>query len=135
MIELFLILYLILILLDINAIVDMRGLLFDFLIVGKNRKGAVKIHKQQVLSDRITLSYIKPRVKYYKPQFKFNHFIYLFVLYSIIPQYTISIACNIILSETSMYVIIGFAALKLLICIIARLQVDSNRVSIYRQKK
>ncbi len=120
---------------DATAIRDMRDLLFDFLIVGKNRKGANNIHKQQTLTDRITLSYIKQRVRNYKSQFRFNHFVYLFELYSIIPQYLILIVCNILLKETSMYVIIGFSALKFLICLIARFQVDSNRVSIYRQRK
>ena len=135
MFEVFVCFYMALILLDCIAIFDMRHLVFEFLIVGKNIKGAYKIHKQQRLSDRITLSYIERRVRDYKSQFKFNHLVYLLTLYSLIPQYVILILCNMLLKEKSLYVIGCFAVLKFFICLIARLQVDSSRVSIYRQRK
>lgn len=120
--------------LDFVTIADIRKFLVDFLMVKRNTKHAWEIHRAQPLKERITLSYISFHLKKYAKEFTVYHRLYLAVLYTLIPQYVILITCNCILGIKSMYVLAVFAAIKLMICITIRLHVDSNRISIYRQK-
>ncbi len=123
-----------LLVLDFITIADLREFLTDFLVVKRNVKHAREIHRSQPLKDRITLNYIASNIKKYTKEFSAYHRIYLSVLYTLIPQYIILIICNCIWKMKSMYVVGVFAAVKLIICLIIRLNVDANRISIYRQK-
>ena len=58
------------ILMDSVVITDLRRLLLDFLIGARNRKSIRKIHKQQPLKERVTLSYIKSYLKQYQSVFQ-----------------------------------------------------------------
>lgn len=123
-----------LLVLDLVTIADLRKFLTDFLAVKRNVKRAKEIHEAQPLKDRITLNYISSYIKKYVKEFTAYHRLYLAVLYTLIPQYIILIVCNIVWKMKSMYVLGGFAAVKLMICIWIRLNVDANGISIYRQK-
>lgn len=123
-----------LLVLDLVTIADLRKFLTDFLAVKRNVKRAKEIHEAQPLKDRITLNYISSHIKKYVKKFTAYHRLYLAVLYTLIPQYIILIICNLIWEMKSIYVLGGFAAIKLIICIMIRLNVNANGISIYRQK-
>ena len=48
---------------DIINISDARKILLDFLIGRRNRKNAMKIHREQILWNRMTMDYIGPMLK------------------------------------------------------------------------
>ena len=121
-------------LLDFVTISDLRRFLLDFLRVKKSRGNANRIYKSQSPRDKITLSFIKAHLKKYIKGFAFFHRIYLAVIYTLIPQYAILIVSNILLGMKSIYFLGFFAAIKLIISFLVRINIDSNRVSIYRKK-
>lgn len=121
-------------LLDAITISDLRAFLLDFLRVKRSKSEANRIYKTQSFRDKIMLSFIKENLENYVKEFTRFHWIYKMVLYTLVPQYIILIVCNILLEIKSMYVLIFFALLKLIVCFIVRIHVDSNRVSIYRKK-
>lgn len=123
-----------LLILDLITISSLRKFLLDFLREGKSKKNAQQIYATQPLKDKITLSFIVEYLKKYIKAFSRFHKIYKVVLYTLLPQYSIVIVCNIILKMKSMYVLCFFAIIKLFICFLVRINVDSNRVSIYRKK-
>lgn len=120
--------------LDLVTISDLRKFLLDFLRVDKSRNNAGHIYATQSLSNKIMLSFIKEHLKKYTKEFSRFHRIYKVVIYTLLPQYVVIIACNIFLEMQSMYVLCFFAVVKLCICFFVRMNVDSNRVSIYRKK-
>ena len=120
--------------LDFVTINDLRKFLLDFLRVKKSRNNADQVYATQSLHDKITLSFIKAHLKIYIKEYTTFHRMYMAVLYTFIPQYVILIVSNILLGMKSMYVLCFFAGVKLIICFLVRINVDSNRVSIYRKK-
>lgn len=120
--------------LDFVAIYDLRRLLLDFLRVNKSKNNAIQVYAAQTLVDKIMLSFIKKHLKKYVKEFSCFHRVYMVVIYTLIPQYATIIVCNILLGVKSMYFLCFFAFVKLFICFIVRINVDSNRVSIYRKK-
>lgn len=124
----------IMIVLDLVTIGDLRKFLLDFLQVKNNRKKADQVYSIQSLYEKITLTFIKAHLKKYIKEFNTFHKIYMIVIYTLVPQYVIIITSNILLEMKSVYLLGFFAVLKLLICILVRINVDSNRVSIYRKK-
>ena len=120
--------------LDFVTISDLRKFLLDFLRVNKSRNNANKIYTTQSLRNKIMLSFIKAHLKIYIKEYTTFHRMYMVVIYTLIPQYVILIVNNIILGMKSMYVLCFFAVVKLIICFVVRINVDSNRVSIYRKK-
>lgn len=120
--------------LDFVTISDLRKFLLDFLRVKNGRNHAKRIYTTQSLSDKITLSFIKAHLKKYIKVFTTFHRMYTIVIYTLIPQYVILIVSNFLLGMESMYVLCFFAVVKLIICFLVRINVDSNRVSIYRKK-
>lgn len=124
-----------LILLDCYAISELRRFLLDFLIGQKNRKSALKIHSEQSVMDKLTLSYIPSYLKQYVSQYRFHHCVYLVLIVSLLPQYVIVIILNVLLAYNSRIVLYVFCGIKLLINISIRLQVDSLRQSIYGKRK
>lgn len=123
-----------LLILDLITISSLRKFLLDFLRVGKSKKNAQQIYATQPLKEKITLSFIGEYLKKYIYTFSRFRKIYKAVLFTLLPQYSIVIVCNIILKMKSMYVLCFFAIIKLFICFLVRINVDSNRVSIYRKK-
>lgn len=124
----------IMLVLDLVTIGDLRKFLLDFLKVKNNRKKADQVYSIQSLHEKITLTFIKAHQKKYIKEFNTFHKIYLAVIYTFVPQYVIIITANILLKMKSVYLLGFFAALKLLICLLVRMNVDSNRISIYRDK-
>lgn len=120
--------------LDSVTISDLRKFLLDFLRVKKSRRNANAVYAMQSLQDKITLSFIKAHLKKYIKEFTIFHRMYMVVMYTLIPQYFILIMSNVLLGMKSMYVLCFFAVVKLIICFLVRINVDSNRVSIYRRK-
>lgn len=120
--------------LDIVTISDLRKFLLDFLRVKKSRSNANGVYAMQSLQDKITLSFIKAHLKKYIKEFTIFHRMYMVVMYTLIPQYFIIIISNVLLGMKSMYVLCFFAGVKLIVCFLVRINVDSNRVSIYRRK-
>lgn len=124
----------IMLILDLVTIGDLRKFLLDFLRVKRSRKNADSIYTAQSMRDKITLSFIKENLKKYVKEFTAFHRMYLMVLFTLVPQYAVLIVCNILMGMKSMYVLCFFAIVKLFVCFLVRINVDSNRVSIYREK-
>lgn len=120
--------------LDSVTISELRKFLLDFLRVKRSRKNADQLYALQSLRDRITLSFIKTHLKKYIAEFTTFHRIYMVVLYTLIPQYIILIVSNVLMGMKSMYVLCFFAVVKLIIGFLIWINIDSNRVSIYRRK-
>ena len=78
-----------LILLDSSVIRDLRSFLWDFLMIRRNRGGMKKNLMKQSRKDRITLSYIEPLLKKNQKPYRIWHSLYLWVIYSLIPQYVL----------------------------------------------
>jgi len=123
-----------LLILDFVTIYDLRKFLLDFLRGKKSRNNANQVYATQSLRDKIMLSFIKAHLKKYIKEFTAFHRMYKVVVYTLIPQYAILIVSNVLLGMKSMYVLCFFAVVKLIICFLVRINVDSNRVSIYRKK-
>lgn len=119
--------------LDFVTINDLRKFLLDFLRVKKSRNNVNQVYATQSLRDKITLSFIKAHLKKYIKEYTTIHRIYMAVLYTLIPQYVILAVSNVLLGKKSIYVVCFFAVVKLIICFLVRINVDSNRVSIYRK--
>ena len=127
-------LYCVLCIIDFIVIIDMRRFLFDFLIGCKNRKSAQHLHMQQSFKDKLSLSYILPVLKHNARVFKRYQKLYMTVVYTLLPQYVILLACNSMMGMKSICILAVFALLKLVIAFIIRIQTDSNLVSRYRKK-
>ena len=125
---------LVLCLIDWMVIGALRNLLFDFLIGRRNLKSAKRIHEEQPFVQRVSMGYIKGLLKEYIRDFVAYRTLYLIILYTLIPQYIVVIVCNICLGYKSFYVLGAFAAIKLIIVIFLRFQVDAQRMSKYRKK-
>ena len=104
-------------LLDTIAISSLRRFLNDFLIGARNRKTAREIYSQQSLQDRVFLGFIKSFLKSHILAFDVYHWIYLVELLSL------------------KVLIFSLIALKGLLCLIIRFQVDSLMRSRYRNGK
>ena len=120
--------------LDFVTINDLRKFLLDFMRVKNSRRNANQVYATQSLRDKIMLSFIKGHLKKYIREFTTFHRMYIAVIYTLIPQYVIVIVSNFLLGMKSMYVLCFFAVVKLVIGFFVRIHVDSNRVSIYREK-
>lgn len=120
--------------LDFVAISELRKFLLDFLVVKKSRKQSNLLYSNQSLCGKITLSFIKSHLKKYTKVFSRFHRLYLSMIYTLFPQYAVIICCNALMGLKSIYILGVFAIIKLVICFLIRINVDSNRVSIYRER-
>ena len=66
MIDVLILSYISLIGLDLINLIDLRKLVYSFLLSKRNLRGADKIHKMQSKKDRLSLSYIKEYTIYPK---------------------------------------------------------------------
>ena len=124
----------VMLILDFVTISGLRKFLLDFLRVNKSRKNANQVYTTQSLCGKIMLSFIKAHLKKNFKEFTVFHRMYMAVIYALIPQYVIIIVSNYLLGMKSMYVLCFFAVVKLVICFLVRINVDANRVSVYRKK-
>ena len=121
-------------LLDTITIADLRKFILEFLRQKKNRKHAERIYSAQSPKEKILLSFVKANLERNIAVFTVYHRIYLAVLFTLIPQYAIIIASNAFMGLKSLYVLMFFAAVKLIINFVVWINTDSNRVSRYRER-
>lgn len=124
-----------LVLLDTIAISSLRRFLYDFLIGAGNRKTARKIYRQRSLKDRVFLGFIKSFLKSHRSVFDVYHWIYLVELVSLVPQYAILLAVYVLYGVQNNILIFSLIAVKGLLCLMVRFQVDSLMRSRYRNGK
>ena len=124
-----------LVLLDTIAISSLRRFLYDFLIGAGNRKTARKIYRQRSLKDRVFLGFIKSFLKSHRSVFDVYHWIYLMELGSLVPQYAILLAVYVLYGVQNNILIFSLIAVKGLLCLVIRFQVDSLMRSRYRNGK
>ena len=130
------VLYIVLLaLLDTIAISSLRRFLYDFLIGAGNRKTAGKIYRQRSLKDRVFLGFIKSFLKSHRSVFDVYHWIYLVELVSLVPQYAILLAVYVLYGVQNNILIFSLIAVKGLLCLMVRFQVDSLMRSRYRNGK
>lgn len=127
--------YLLMGLFDIIIISDARRLLLDFLIGQRNRKNAIKIHSEQTFKNRVNMGYIQPMLRKYQKTFKKYHILYLSILYSLIPQYLVSILSCFLAPDVAKYILGTFLVIRLLLAVFYRLELGPQRISVYAQKK
>jgi hypothetical protein len=124
-----------LVLLDTIAISSLRRFLYDFLIGAGNRKTAGKIYRQRSLKDRVFLGFIKSFLKSHRSVFDVYHWIYLMELVSLVPQYATLLAVYVLYGVQNNILIFSLIAVKGLLCLMVRFQVDSLMRSRYRNGK
>lgn len=124
-----------LVLLDTIAISSLRRFLYVFLIGAGNRKTARKIYRQRSLKDRVFLGFIKSFLKSHRSVFDVYHWIYLVELVSLVPQYAILLAVYVLYGVQNNILIFSLIAVKGLLCLMVRFQVDSLMRSRYRNGK
>lgn len=124
-----------LVLLDTIAISSLRRFLYDFLIGAGNRKTARKIYRQRSLKDRVFLGFIKSFLKSHRSVFDVYHWIYLVELVSLVPQYATLLAVYVLYGVQNNILIFSLIAVKGLLCLMIRFQVDSLMRSRYRNGK
>lgn len=132
---LYVVLLVLLVLLDTIAISSLRRFLYDFLIGAGNRKTARKIYRQRSLKDRVFLGFIKSFLKSHRSVFDVYHWIYLMELVSLVPQYAILLAVYVLYGVQNNILIFSLIAVKGLLCLMVRFQVDSLMRSRYRNGK
>ena len=120
--------YTVLILLDIILIVDLRWLVYSFLLSKRNLKGAKKIHNIQNKRNKITLAYIK-KYTIYPKHYSFFHFLWCAVIMSIVPQYISLLIIYIFSQKNAVIICIVFSIIKLILNCIVRLQYNSGRIT------
>lgn len=133
--KLFILAYFLMIMMDKVVISDARRLLLDFLIGERNRKNAKKIHAEQSFSNRVKMGYILPMLKKYTGTFRKYHFLYLVILYSLIPQYITIALFHIFVPSVIWYGFGVFLGIKLLLTILYTLELGPQKMSVYAQKK
>ncbi len=122
-------------LLDAIAISSLRSILNDFLIGARNRKSARKIYSQQSLQDRVLLGFIKSFLKSHILAFDVYHRVYLVEILSLVPQYVFLLAFYMLYGIQNKFLLFSLIAIKGLLNLILRFQVDSLMRSKYRNGK
>jgi len=120
-----------LILLDSIVIMDLRSFLWDFLMIRRNRGGMKKNLMKQSRKDRITLSYIEPLLKKNQKPYRIWHSLYLWVIYSLIPQYVLLLVALIALEKWFIPICAVFYIIKVSLSFVIRGNMDAQRVSKY----
>ena len=125
---LILLLYIGLILLDCILLVELRKLVYSFLLSKRNIRGAKKIHKSQLMIDKITLAYISDHT-IYKKQFCFFQRLWVVNMFGIVPQYIMILTINIFWPNIVAIILLIFVGIKILMNFIVRNNFNSNRIS------
>lgn len=119
--------------LDGITITDLRNFLIQFIMVKRNQKAAKKIYKEQSVKNKFFLSFIRDLLTQNKSAFNFFHKLYLLTLLIVCVEIPICGLFYIFLLEWSFPAWCIFNGFKAFVCIIVRLNVDSNRKSLYRK--
>ena len=117
-----------LMIIDCILIVDLRKLVYSFLLSKRNIAGAKKIHKAQTKIKRILLSYIKEYAIYPK-HFNFFYRMWVLVLISLIPQYIIGFTVYLVSYYASIILYGVFIMVKIILSVIVYINFNSDRVS------
>lgn len=126
-------LYVCLALVDFAFLLDLRKLVYSFLLSKHNIKGAKKIHQLQKKSDRLSLLYIKEHTKYPR-QFRVFQKMWIVSLNVLLPQYMIIIAIHVWFNNGVVFALIAFLTVKLVMCAIVASQFNSHRISKYDKR-
>lgn len=128
-----LVFYIIAIAIDACLIVDLRGILFSFLLSKRNRKKASAIHKSQKFKSRFSFDYVQNHTDNTSP-FKIYYTIHL-INWILMPIQYISTAIIAIFSiKIAIILLTAFSAIKLILCIWLFFQRDSRKVFKYDKK-
>ena len=122
--------YLLLFVMDLNMLVELRDLVYSFLLSKHNLKGARKIHVAQTRKQRFTLSYIKEHT-IYPQKFRFFYRLRLLYIYSIIPQYCMVIIISFLSQKAAVITIIVLVAIKFIVELFIVRPNFRGRISIY----
>ena len=128
MVVLLIIFYLVIAMTDLINLVDLRKLVYSFLLSKRNVKTAKKIHRSQKRKDRLTLSYIAEYTLYQK-EFRFWQRCWVVYILLIIPQYLSIIITNVFNVLTAIILIGVLLILKIIFAVVLRNQFSSDRVS------
>ena len=115
-------------LLDILLILDLRKLLFSFLLTKHNLKGAKKIHISKNRINRFSLSYIGEYAIYQK-EFKRFYKLWIWVFAILVPQYIILIFTNLFSEIIALILLVICCLVKMFLNFIVRIQFNSHRIS------
>ena len=121
--------------LDFIAISSLRRLLNDFLIGARNRKVARNVFSQQSLKDRVLMGYIRAFLKEHTLAFDVYHWMYLWEILTLVPQYIAVLAVYICCRIQNNVLLFSLIAVKGFLCLLLRSQVDSLMRSKYRNGK
>ena len=125
--------YLVNILFDYVNLSDLRLLVYSFLLSKRNIKSAKKIHKQQLVWDRFTLSYVNDYTVY-KRQFKvFQKFLSIYQ-YIVIPHYLVFITANLFSGILASVLLIASVVIKIIILCIIRKYFWHNSITIFDKR-
>lgn len=128
-----LVFYIIAIGIDICLMIDLRGILFSFMLSKRNRKSACTIHKSQNFKSRFSFSYVQNLTSFTKP-FKIYYIIHLINWIFIPIQYLSTAIIAIFSFKISIILLSVFSAIKLILCIWLFFQRDSRKVFKYDKK-
>ena len=120
MVKLNVLLYFCLILWDLLLLYDLRRLVYSTLMIKRNKRTAKKIYKQQCLLDKILLNYIRIYIENSKvrKEYYIFHFLYIFQIVFLVPQYVFLIVINIVFVQIMKYILCVVAIIKLIFLII-----------------
>ena len=128
MVKILIISYIFIVGIDLFNSIDLRKLVYSFLLSKRNIKGAKKIHLSQTLKNRFTLKYIKDYTIYPR-EFRFFHTCWIIHICSIIPEYILIIIVNFFSILNASILIAVLVVLKLIFSVLIRMQFSSNRIS------
>lgn len=120
--------YILLLLIDIINLLDLRKLVYSFLLSKRNLKKSREIHLQQTKKDKLTLSYIKDYCIHPK-EFIFFQRLWVVHLCSIVPQYLLIVALNLFFSTTALIIMIVLFVLKVILAVLITSQFSAKRIS------
>lgn len=132
--EIFILVYVAFLLLDLMNLWEGRDLLFDFLVGCRNRKSARKIHGEQNRWGRLTMSYIAPMLKKHKKEFRRFHMLYKILLYSLVPRYFVLVLAHILFTNAVWYIYGSYFVIQVGVAVSYRIIRGPNRISVYAQK-
>lgn len=98
--------------LDLALTIDLRWLVYSFLLTKRNLKGAKKIHKEQCRKNKLTLGYIREYAVYTK-EYQFFQRSWIVHISLIVPQYFSIVLLNLFSMFYAMILMLVFFVTKL----------------------
>ena len=125
--------YVMMALFDAINTVELRALVYSFLLTRRNAKGAKKIHVAKTRKARITLSYIKEYALYPK-QFHFLHRCWMVHLFSVLPQYVSVILVHVFFPDVVLYYMVVLLTMRGILAVIIHAHLTSKRISVFDRR-